>query len=52
MFFVQKDMINCKTHAMSNGNNGALAAPASSDFTVFSVEVTILVANSGMGTLN
>ena len=49
MFFVQKDMVNCKAHTMSDG---ALAAPASGDFTVFSVEVTIFVANSGMGTLN
>ena len=52
MFFVQKNMVNCKTYTMSNGNNSTFAPSASSDFTVFSVEVTVLVANSGMGTLN
>ena len=52
MFFVQKDMVNCKAHTVSNGNDGAFATTTSSNFTVLCVKITIFTANSGVSTFN
>ena len=45
-------MVNCKTHTVSKSDNGVFASSASGYFTVFCVEVAILMANSGMGAFN
>ena len=52
MFFIQKDMVNCKAYAVSNSNDGTFASSPSGNFTVFRIEVTIFMANSRMSTFN
>ena len=52
MRIVFEDMVNCKSYAVRDCNDGSLAASSGSYLAVFCIEVTVLVANGGKSTFH